>query len=88
MKDYVKLLNAGAFPPNVGAMQFWQEKLGRFPNLAPLGLAYQCMPAKSASSERLFSCAGLSCKGKKTNVSTILLEAQTICRFNKKFFDY
>ena len=38
-----------------------------------------------ASAERLFSCSGLSCKGKKTNVSSVLLESQTLCRFNKKF---
>lgn len=35
-----------------------------FPNLAPLALQYQALPATSASVERFFSIAGLGFKGK------------------------
>ncbi|KAI9560463.1 hypothetical protein GHT06_014484 [Daphnia sinensis] len=85
VEEYIEILNKGDFHAEADPLVFWREKSGRFPNLSPIALQYLAMPATSASAERLFSCSGLSCKGKKTNVSSVLLESQTLCRFNKKF---
>jgi hypothetical protein len=85
LKEYLDILDKGEFDAEIDPLSFWKEKSGRFSNLSGIALQYLAMPATSASAERLFSCSGLSCKGKKTNVSSVLLESQTLCRFNKKF---
>lgn len=86
VKDYIYLIDKGElFSQECEVLHFWKDKTGRFPTLAPIALQYQAMPATSASAERLFSCSGLSCKGKKTNVSSVLLEDETLSRFNRKF---
>ena len=85
IKEYLDILDKGEFDAEIDPLSFWKEKSGRFSNLSGIALQYLAMPATSASAERLFSCSGLSCKGKKTNVSSVLLESQTLCRFNKKF---
>jgi hypothetical protein len=85
VEEYIQILNKGDFHEEVDPFVFWREKSGRFPKLSPIALQYLAMPATSASAERLFSCSGLSCKGKKANVSPVLVESQTLCRFNKNF---
>ncbi len=85
VRDYIEMIDKGEFSQECKVLHFWKEKMGRFPTLAPIALQYQAMPATSTSAERLFSCSGLSCKGKKTNVSSVLLESETLCRFNRKF---
>ncbi|KAK4028797.1 hypothetical protein OUZ56_021815 [Daphnia magna] len=70
IKDYLDILDKGEFDAEIDPFSFWKEKSGRFSNLSGIALQYLAMPATSASAERLFSCSGLSCKGKKTNVAT------------------
>lgn len=88
VESYLDILKEEEFLTTIPAISFWQQKLGRYPNLAPIALQLQSMPATSASSERLFSCAGLANKGNATNVSSVLLEAKTLSRFNRHCFDY
>jgi hypothetical protein len=65
IKDYLYILDKGEFDAEIYPFSFWKEKSGRFLNLSGRALQYLAMPTTSASAERLFSCSGLSCKGKK-----------------------
>jgi hypothetical protein len=84
VEQYIEILNKGDFHEEVDPFVYWREKSRRFPNLSSIALQYLAMPATSASAERLFSCCGLSCKGKKTNVSSVLLESQTYFANSRK----
>lgn len=68
VKDYLDILDKGEFDAEIDPFSFWNEKSGRFSNVSGIALQYLAMPATSASTERLFSCSGLSCKGKKKRV--------------------
>lgn len=84
IQNYFLLIDKGEFDYDVDSVFFWISHSGQFPNLAPLALRYQALPATSASVERLFSIAGLGCKGNRNAIKPCLLEAETLCKFNRK----
>ena len=88
VREYIKIIDHQQFNLKMNAADFWNSNLNKFPLLAPIALQYQAMPATSASAERMFSIAGLSVSGKRVNVNGDLVEAETIARYNRKYFEY
>ena len=81
--EYLEIVSSETFEPTVNAQQFWEERIHQFPELALIALCYLAMPASSAPVERLFSVAGYGSKGTQSNIAPPLLEAQTLCKFNR-----
>ncbi|CAN0335282.1 unnamed protein product, partial [Scytosiphon promiscuus] len=50
-------------------LAWWDERRGTFPLLHDLASRILCVPASSASSERLFSKAGLTLTAKRTRLT-------------------
>ncbi|CAN0264671.1 unnamed protein product, partial [Laminaria digitata] len=50
-------------------LAWWDERRGSFPLLQDLASRILCVPASSASSERLFSKAGLTLTAKRTRLT-------------------
>ena len=74
IKDYLYILDKGEFDAEIDPFLSGKKKIGRFSNLSGIALQYLTIPTTSASAER-----------RQTNMSSVFLESQTLCRFNKKF---
>jgi hAT family C-terminal dimerisation region len=83
LRQYFLILNAASFQETIGPVEFWLGNSDRFPTLAPLALQYLSINATSASVERLFSIAGRIANSNKHGIRPLLLEAQTVVKFNK-----
>lgn len=62
---------------NLDALKWWKDHESKFPRVAELAKKYMCIPASSASSERVFSTAGNIITAKRSsllpeNVSTLV----------------
>ena len=77
IKDYLYILDKGEFDAEIDPFLSGKKKIGRFSNLSGIALQYLTIPTTSASAERR--------QKKQTNMSSVFLESQTLCRFNKKF---
>lgn len=51
---------------NLSPLEWWKTKEGKYPRLAKIAKKYLCIPATSASSERVFSTAGNIVTSKRT----------------------
>ncbi|XP_040065274.1 E3 SUMO-protein ligase ZBED1-like [Ixodes scapularis] len=72
---------------NLDALKWWRDHESKFPAVAQLAMKYMCIPASSASSERVFSTAGNIVTAKRScllpeNVSSLVFLYQ-----NRSYFD-
>ncbi|KAI9553646.1 hypothetical protein GHT06_021571 [Daphnia sinensis] len=61
---------------------FWIQNSLRFPYLSKTAFDFLAIPATSASTERLFSGAGLSTDGNRGNIGPKLLESEACAKYN------
>ncbi|KAK4024975.1 hypothetical protein OUZ56_010469 [Daphnia magna] len=60
----------------------WVQNSLRFPYLSKTAFDFLAIPATSASTERLFSWAGLSTDGNRGNIGPKLLESEACAKYN------
>ena len=65
-------------------LQWWQMKEPQYPNLAKVAWKYLCIPATSASSERVFSVAGLASHDRRSRISPTKLDKVIFINKNMK----
>ena len=65
-------------------LQWWQMKEPQYPNLAKVARKYLCIPATSASSERVFSVAGLASHDRRSRISPDKLDKVIFINKNMK----
>ena len=76
-----------SLPHNSDVMAWWNMNEHRFPNLAKLGKVYLGIPATSASSERLFSKAGIITAKHRNCLKAKNVEAIIFLNKNCKFLN-
>ena len=65
-------------------LQWWQLKEAQYPNLSKLAKKYLCIQATSASSERVFSIAGLISDDRQSRISPEKLDKVIFLHNNMK----
>ena len=85
-RNYLEMLTCGMSEQdeNICPVEFWTSNKQRFPRLSSVAIHYLCVPATSASVERLFSVAGSMTSGNKHRLGPLLLEAETIASYNRE----
>lgn len=80
VNDYFKILENGLFQHDLDPAAFRMQNEQRFPLLKTIAFHFLSIPETSASTERLFSCAGLSVKGNRNTIGPKLLEAEACAK--------
>jgi uncharacterized Zn-finger protein len=68
-------------------IHWWRENEHRFPDLAQLARKYFCIPASSASSERLWSSAGLIWTDLRNRLDSSTIEQMLFISTNSRLFN-
>ena len=86
-KEFLKYDTFTLAPPGVDPLQWWKDHEKVLPLLARAARSVFTIPASSAKSERVFSCAGNFATKKRSRLGLAKLEELCVIKENKKHID-